>query len=259
MQIRLKPRTVGELVGLTLQLSIAHFPALFAIFLVVNAPVLWIQLELQAALNARQPVMILTGVALIVPMLLSALSSAAATTIVAGSFTGQRTTLGAALTIALRRLLPLIGFTLAYGVLVGLGTLLLIVPGILVLVRLYVGTCALVLDGTGVNASFARADALSAGRRWPILGFVLLITLVSVVPAMALGALMGAVNPASDFDESSTGGVVVSWLVNTLLGVIGVVAPVVMYFDLRVRREAFDVEQLAELVDRIGREGAERG
>lgn len=86
--------------------------------------------------------------------------------------------------------------SLLYGLIVTVGALALIVPGIYVGVRFYVATSAVVIEGRRGLEAFRRSWRLTAGRFWlvfaTILGSLFLVFAVLVPAAMIIEALAGA-------------------------------------------------------------------
>ncbi len=67
------------------------------------------------------------------------------------------------------------------GIFIGLGFLILIVPGVILAVRYALVDCATVLEGKRVGESMDRSVALTAGRRWEIFGASVLFFLGLIV------------------------------------------------------------------------------
>lgn len=87
--------------------------------------------------------------------------------------------------VAVRRLLPIIGVAILGAIVVGVGFLLLIVPGIIFYIALSVAIPALVEEDLGVIASMTRSWELTRGSRWRIFGlFIILIIAYLVVSAI---------------------------------------------------------------------------
>jgi len=109
----------------------------------------------------------------------------------------------------------------------------------------YVAAPLMVIEDLSVRDAMGRSRELSSGWRWSILGFLIVTTL-----------LVGAVNGAIDAVLAAAvghglGPLLVSYVFGVALSTISVVAPVVFYFQLRVVKEALDVESLSSLVDAI--------
>jgi hypothetical protein len=249
MQVDLRPRSFGELVGLTFSLTAAHFAKLFPLSLLLSAPGLAMTFY-EKQLDPVQDAGLILATALVSLLLATAiwpLASAASIKIVASSYTGTRCSLGEGLAAGLRRLLPLLGCVMSVGLLVGLGTLLLIVPGLIVMTIYYVAPCSVVLENQGVGASMRRSKKLSDGHRWRVFFLMLVVALlVQVVPGLGLGMLL-------EMGLVGTGAFLVTLVVMAAVAIPSIIAPTVVFFDLRVRKEALDVVQLSELVDQIGK------
>ena len=68
-----------------------------------------------------------------------------------------------------------IGLAIACALGICLASLLLVVPGLILWARWSVALPALVIERTGVMESLARSRDLTQGRRWTVLGFVILM------------------------------------------------------------------------------------
>lgn len=143
---------------------------------------------------------------------------------------------------------PIFGVGMLSGLVVGIGMILLIIPGIFVLCRLLVSVPVLLTEGRGPRDSLSRSWDLTqgaAGRAFVILllymVIVIALALLLVSPFSALAVFAGLKNPEmmrfwtfmADF-----GNRVSSTLVSPFL----LIASSVFYFDLRVRKEAFDLQ-----------------
>lgn len=141
----------------------------------------------------------------------------------------------------------LIGIAFAQGILTMLGFLFLIVPGLLVWVWYFAAPMTAVVEGTdSVGSAFNRSKALAKGQFGHVFGTMLLawfaVTVVFLAFALMLGfvaGLVGLPKPAIDVIGSASFAAV--------FPVVAVVSTM-LYFDLRVRNDAYDVESLvAEL------------
>lgn len=248
MQVELRPRSFGELVGQTFALSVAHFARLFPITLVLSAPTVALSVYQNTLDQLQQPGLVaaLSLGSMLLSFALWPIGAAVAIKIVAGSYTGRTCSMMEGVRVGMRRLGPLLGATLAVSIIVMLGTMLLIVPGLIAFTAFYVVPCIVVLEGHGVGASMRRSRDLSRGHRWRVFGLAFVVgLLVQVIPGIGLAVLqvMGIEN---------IGALVASAVVIAAFAVPSTIAPVVAFFDLRVRKEALDVTVLSELVAQIG-------
>lgn len=105
---------------------------------------------------------------------------------------------------------------------------------------------AVVVESSSGFRSLGRSYQLVKGRRWPVLGYLLLVYLIVFVLTLIVGAALGAlvvVEPtAFDLDPVGT---VINLILALLTTPFVAAAIVVVYFDQRVRSEGFDIEYLA--------------
>ena len=174
-------------------------------------------------------------------ILLSALSQAI---ILYGAFEamrGRRVDLMASFQHAWRRFLPVIGAGLFVTFLAGLASLLLIVPGLILLTMWFVAIPACVVEQTGPWKSLSRSAALTKGNRWKVFGMMVLLTILSAIG----GALVGALAAAAG---ATLGGLLaLIWI--ALVAPFSAILVVVTYHDLRVAKEGVDTDQIAAVFE----------
>ncbi len=106
---------------------------------------------------------------------------------------GVSFTLGEALGVAVRRFLPLLAVGLMVGLVVILGFLLLVIPGLIAAVMLVLAVPACVIERSGPVASLNRSLYLTKGNRWRIVGALLLVVVLPLFGSFAVVGLAGAV------------------------------------------------------------------
>ncbi len=142
-------------------------------------------------------------------------------------------------------LLLLGGAGAALGVLLGLA---LLVVGFLVYVRLLVASPALVLEGASPWEAIRRSWSLTQGHAGRAFGVLVSLFLVEILITILLGVVVGV--PAGLVGITSGAGIAIRDVGTLVIGVL--VAPILaagitlLYFDLRVRKEAFDLELLTQ-------------
>jgi hypothetical protein len=85
-----------------------------------------------------------------------------------------------------------------------LGFLLLVVPGVIVAMALWVAVPACVVERLGVAASIRRSLELTRGQRWRLLLMYVAIVLVSYIPSVVIGIGTLLVGDALSAAQSST-------------------------------------------------------
>ena len=208
-------------------------------------------------------------IVVIAAVVVSLVQSASLIEAAAASYLGKQATVGSALRAGLRASPRLLGMgalaTLAFIVLwtllvIGMAVtqqwwsvLIAVVGGIVASVFLaaswMVSPAVLILESAGPVAALRRSWGLSDGHRWRILGLILLLIVLQAV----LSSLLSFVIVAS-FITDQVVQLVVQQAVNLLATIAW--APVywgtfaVLYYDLRVRKEAFDLQLAAEALPR---------
>ena len=91
------------------------------------------------------------------------------------------------------RLLPLIVLQILYGLMVGIGMIFLIVPGVILALMFIVALPAMVVEGRGIFESFSRSSELTRGNRMRILAVGLLV-LVIYIAVFAVVAILSAIS-----------------------------------------------------------------
>jgi hypothetical protein len=145
------------------------------------------------------------------------------------------------------RLGALLVLSIAWVVLVGIGFVLIVLPGVFLLVAWCVAIPALMLEGKRGFASLGRSFDLVRGRWWATFGRLLAAIVLLIVASVVVGAIIGAI---ANGVKNVTLYVVLGGVSNVIadLLIIPFIAAVltVIYIDLRVRKEAFDIEVLAQ-------------
>ena len=185
------------------------------------------------------------------------LATAACFKIASGAYLDEEPTWRESLSFAVHRLRPLLWLSLLTAVLLGLAFLACIVPGIYFYAAWGVATPVLLLEEVKGRKALKRSRQLVRGRWWSVALALFLGYLLASVLSFALGAAFGVLTLAV---ESSAVDTLAQGVANTLAQVIttpftaALVA--VVYFDLRVRKEGFDIELLARGIGTGAPEGA---
>lgn len=146
------------------------------------------------------------------------------------------------------RLGGLLWVAIIYGLLVFLGFILLIVPGIWLAVTWSVAIPALMFEGVGGIEALRRSFGLVRGRWWPTFGALLVSVIMLVVVLLVVGLIFGAIESGLGVRSTVLWLIInaVSTIVSNLIAypfIAGIIA--VLYIDLRVRKEGFDPERAA--------------
>jgi hypothetical protein len=281
--LSLRPLGTGELLDRAVRLYRRHFLTFIGIIAIVQVPLVLLQtgfslLTIQGVTGASDfsDTTFLAGsigsmvLAILSLLLVSSLGTAALTRAIANSYLGQPVTLAGAyrqigkswLVLVLALLLIfLLGILLSLwwlipciGWFTGLGMLLYLS---LVISPLTAPT--VVLEKQRARAAVRRAWDLSRRRFWPVVGFVSVLFIFNLifttVPALLVSFLLefGMDSAMGSFAQQQMVSTLVSSLTTLVFSLIflpfQLTAMTLLYFDLRIRTEGFDLALLARSVD----------
>jgi hypothetical protein len=137
-----------------------------------------------------------------------------------------------------------IAVSIMSGILIALGALFLLIPGVLIAVWTVVATPVAAIEGLRNSAALSRSRNLARGQFWHVLGTMLLAWIIVMVLvfglAIALGLLFGLVAVPERLTQMLT-----QLLMVPLFPLIAVTASL-LYYDLRVRGEGADVQAMVD-------------
>jgi hypothetical protein len=119
---------------------------------------------------------------------------------------------------------------------------LFVISGMYLFARFYAVRQIVVLEDAGVGRALARASALSKGLRFHVVGTLFLIGVLTIAVDVGATLMLGMIPSAVLVRLGSTA---LAVIVGPLFGI----TETVLYYDLRIRKEAFDVEYLAGEVE----------
>ncbi len=199
------------------------------------------------------------------------LAQGAVIRVVSDEYLDRPTGVGPGLGTALRRLASLIGYVLLelvvavlplvvagglailLGGVAGAGLLVLVLVGwvvfvFFVLIKMCLGIQTVILERLSPIAAFRRSWRLTSGSFWRIFLFYLVIGVVS-------GILSGILNGVAELIVGTAPAITQSSIQVLITGVIDIfTSPFILilltlvYYDIRIRREAFDIEMLAQSI-----------
>lgn len=243
-EIAYRPRTIAELVDAGIQLFRRTYRELIGITAIGYVPWIAASTLLERVWNAPGSV---DPDALLAPMgslLLTAMGgvwfavvSAGCVVVASDAYLGEEPEIGGAIRRALARGWPIIATSLLTWVLAGVGLVLLIVPGLYFFARFSISPAVALLENRGTGESLNRASDLSRDRKLHILGALGAAWLIYLAVAVTVGLLVGATGQMALAPVAEA---IVSIGISPLIAVV----TTVLYYDLRIRAEGFDVELL---------------
>jgi hypothetical protein len=269
MTVPLRPLTLGELLDRTFQLYRRHFVVFAGIMALPQLIVLGLQIA-QTLMEPGRPdpfdalgrLLLFLLVLMVVSLVVGTVAQAATVVAVSEFHLGRQVTIAQALGAIVGRIVGLCLITLAVGFLIGIGFVLCIVPGVLLGLRWALVVPAAVIERTTLSESMARSSQLTEGNRGRIfviflLYFVLSMVLSSLwqIPVFIAAVMAGRAGgdpgtlPLWAQLAAPIGGYVTGCLVTPLL----TISLALVYYDERVRKEAFDLDHMmAQLDETVG-------
>jgi len=243
----LRPLSVGEILDVSFTLYRRHFATLGTVAVVCSGLPVLLSLYIEASGGVLRNLS-LTLVYYVAFTVLSSIATAATVFVVSASYLGQPLNAAGALMRATPLLGRLIVCSLLLAIVVGFGFLFFMIPGIVLLCGLVLAFPSLVLEpGSSPTGALSRSWSLTRGSRWRMLGLLATLLILLYVPIVALGAIATVALPSGGAGSLTPGLVtlavvgVLQMLLYPLLYCVLTVA----YYDLRVRKEGFDLEVLA--------------
>jgi len=265
-----RPMTVGEILDRTFRLYRKHFIRFIAIIAVVYVPITLISLlAITAVTGAFGDAALSPGAqtgmrevepgevaAFIVPffvglllfVLAQALCNAALVKSVSESYLGNEVTVGQAYKAVLPRLLSIIAAGILVAIVIIVGLVCLIVPGIIFALWFALTMQAIVVEKRSATSAMGRSKALVAGNLGKVFGLWFLVAVINWI----VGRVFQFIGAAAA-GTSATGDVNTSLVIQQLFVMVGqaLIMPIsagafiLLYYDLRIRKEGFDLEMLA--------------
>jgi hypothetical protein len=243
-EIALRPRSPTELVDAAFQLyRLEPLPFITALAL-VYVPWLVVAgvsgLAGGAALPAAGALPSLQTTTLLVlgSLVVYTIASGVTTVMASDLYFGRPLDLARAFRVVGARWLTLILTMLGMGALIVIGFMFLFAPGVYAFARFFAVKQAILLENSGVAEAFGRSSTLTVRLKWHVLGTMGLVFLLNLAIALGAGMVTNLIPSQVIQLLASTA---VSVIVYPLVGI----TETLLYYDIRIRREGFDIEYLA--------------
>ena len=262
MQPVLRPLSLGELLDQTFQFYRSHFllfigiaavPAVCTLFIRVILQVLTYSALRGGSFFAAEIAAVLTAlVGLIVMLIATAVSQAATATAVSDLYLGSQTTIGGAYRRVRGSFGRMTGIVFGLGLLMGIGFLCLIIPGIYLAIIWSLAIPAAVIEDLGFAECRDRSKFLTESARgqmfmiWVLVLFITYLVIFAIqFPVGAIGAFVLGKHANGSLTFNIIAGIT-GTIASTLVGPLGMIAFTIAYFNQRVRKEAFDVQLMMQ-------------
>jgi hypothetical protein len=264
----LRPLGIGEILDAGIKLFVRHWQTLVLSVVGLILPVQILSALVTASVAPEQfdlttsetgveegeeaEFLIGQGVIALLSVISILLATAVCFKAVADAYLGVEPEWRRSLRFAVRRLGGLCGVAAAGGLLVALGLVALIVPGVWLFVMYSVAVPALLLERIGPLQALRRSFRLVRGRWWAtagvlLVGYLLIGILGTMVTAIVL--IIPTVVAEDNTLAGALGAVVGGTLGSVLTTPYSAAVVALLYFDLRVRKEGLDLQLIAEGAD----------
>jgi hypothetical protein len=265
----LRPLGVGEILDVAIKIYRSRFGVLIKAVAVVLAPVFVLTAAIGLSLPANEDVFgatqpgetpkldagdlwtFLAGSFLIVVVTLIAaqVATGACFKAVGGAYFDEEPDWRASLRFARERLGSLLWLSFLLVLFLIPAVLACIVPGVYLYVAWGVATPVLLLEGVRGRGALKRSRALVKGRWWPTCAVLILVGLITgIVSGVFAALLVGVVGTVDNEVATAVANAVAQTVSSALTTPISAAVLTVLYFDLRVRKEGFDLELLARRI-----------
>ncbi len=265
MPANLRPLSTGQLLDSTFQVYRQNFMLFAGISAVPHFCLLVLQLGFlvlvgQKLITPGNGAVIAGAVfgvmVLLVSIIVSAIATAATTFGVSDVYLEKPTSVSACFSRVKGKIGRVIYVSFEYGLRVGIGFILLIVPGVYWAGKYGLAVPSVVLEDIKAKKAFPRSADLTSGAVGRIIAIYFLTWILIVSIAMGIGMALGAVAPslakAAGTVTSQAIENLISAVVNTVVTPVMSIALTLAYYDQRVRKEAFDIENMMAMLGEPG-------
>lgn len=257
MKYELKALTIGGMIGKSFNIYINNFIPLLIISLVTSIPLLIYQLGFLSTvkefiINPSQnnvfQYYIYYFVSIIITAALTALNTGLVIEIISRKYLGENMPISKYVKNTLPRIVPLIFAVFLVGILTSLGFVLLVIPGIVIMLGLALTNEVIIIERIGIIAAMKRSWKLAEKQRGFIFGVLMIFGIISVIIILPVAGIFNTVILRGVQDPDSY--LFTNTIINTTIGAViepfSVCGLILLYYNLRITKEGFDLEQLAK-------------
>ncbi len=271
MRFPLGEMTVGDILDRGIKLLFARLPLFYLINLIVLAPVIALEVAQPFLMGSEVAIgkggfdatpifagMGFTLLAILLTLILAPIGSAAILHVIMQTYVGKPTGLGESFGFALSRFVSLVLANLLVGLILMAGFFMCIIPGIFFMVTFAFVAQVVVLEKLGPSDGLSRSWSLTQGYRWRVLGVLLLVWVATLGVQIVVSLGINQFLPGQEIIQGKDGiriiynpvnqvvAVAVAQLVSILFTTYMAVCTTLLYLDLRIRKEGYDLELAAQ-------------
>ncbi len=259
MRFQIGAMSAGDILDRGMKLLLARLPSFFFITFIVELPLLIYQVGTPALARRHAAVGFLGGLTgfILASLVLVPMGTAVILYVIWQEFVGRRVGLGEAFRMGLARFWSLLAGSITFGLVLFAGCCMLCFPFFIFLSWFYLYSQVIVVEGLGPIAALDRSRALTEGYRLRLLGILLLLQIIGFILQVALSVVLQHFFPLEYVNVPHIGLqpvfsanlVIIQLLLFPVTIVVAAYTSVCMtllYFDIRIRKEGFDLEMAAQ-------------
>jgi hypothetical protein len=271
---RLEKLTVIEILDRSFQLYRENFVLFLSVLAVVQVPAALLQLALTGVMSdemftlaqqaqaggvkdpALQWKLIAAGgmngiLNLLIAGITVPLETGALTRAVSSRYLNEPTSVGSCYSAVIKMFWRILGTIMLSGLITMLGAFLCVVPMFIFMVWFVFSSSVVVLEGLAGTEALGRSKQLTDGHRWRVFGMALCQFMMLVVIWGATAGVNQFLLPkltASPVSQAVLGQAI-QQVLHLFLTPFFSVAWILLYYDVRIRKEGFDLEVLARSME----------
>lgn len=249
MRYELRQYSFGGTIGKGLNLYFNNFGALVLVSLLSRVPEFIVDQLTGFSAHSNVPTMDLNailwslswfGINLLMAAITGALSEVFIINIVSHKVIDGESVAVGNQSAYITKLIPLIMLILLITLRMVLWTCLLVIPGIIALMRYSLSDIVLLLENKSVGESIKRSKSLTEKHKWRIFGlYIFPIIIIECIKQPVLGLVKSVIHDPTLIFAST-------YAFNGLTAPIYTCILIVIYFNLRIEKEGYHIEHLAQ-------------
>jgi hypothetical protein len=228
-----------------INLYLDNFVPLFLIALISALPVIMVSQPSQAqgAEIPMETAVLDLFIWFIVLIGMSTLSAALLIEFISKKYLKQHQTAAQYIQNVLFYIFPILGLAVIQAVVVTLGFMAMVIPGVYLALALSLAVETLIIERKGVIESMKRSFFLTQGKKLEIFFFTLSLTLTSFVVEKVLDLIFSVVDQSQMAVNIETINLLFT---QALLAPLAACVFILIYFNTRIEKERFDLEHMVE-------------
>ncbi|TNE64348.1 MAG: hypothetical protein EP335_07750 [Alphaproteobacteria bacterium] len=163
---------------------------------------------------------------------------------------GRRAPLGAMLRVGMGSIVSVIIASIIIGIAVGIGSLLLLIPGIIIWLMMSITIPVIVAEGKGPFDAMERSASLTKGYKWSVFGSYIVVMIVAWLIDIVLtfaGGLIAGIAGASGAQQTVL--LIVAVVSGALFYGLNACCVASIYTGLRAAKEGTGVDEIAKVFE----------